>query len=165
MGNFVLQIGPCSFLYLCISPWRKPFLFLLCSLSLTCSLLAFLVLAASLSLPVFFPLPLFLPSTGAERLGRRLASGRRWRPGQARSACGAARQEPERRGASGCGARERSSGSARAGGGRRWGAREQAAACGTRASAAGAGPGRKRAARSEQWRAGGAARARWSSNA
>jgi hypothetical protein len=47
--------------------------------------------------------------------------------------------------------------------------REQAAACGTRASAAGAGPGRKQAARSEQWRAewprraGGATRARWSS--
>jgi hypothetical protein len=35
MGNFALQTSPCSFLKLHISPWGIPFIFLLCSLSLS----------------------------------------------------------------------------------------------------------------------------------
>jgi hypothetical protein len=93
-GNFVLQTGPCNFLYLHISPRGKPFLFLLCSLSLTYPLLASLVLAAFPSLcGSFSPHAALQGGVGAllQVSGRQQAAAARGRSEQAGPARAAAR--------------------------------------------------------------------------
>jgi hypothetical protein len=75
MGNFALQIDPCSSLILCISPWGVPFPFLLCSFSLSA--------LSSLAPCLFFPHQhhlhlypfLFFPFLSSAQAGERRSCG------------------------------------------------------------------------------------------
>jgi hypothetical protein len=129
MGNFVLQIGPCSSLFLRISPWGNPFPLLLCSLIPGALIFFSLPPAAALSNSGFSSSPPccspLSPSSAARqepvvRCGRRMrwASARggaapaRVDPSGPGGAAGARRQRPRRAGPGrlGSGGRARGSG-------------------------------------------------------
>jgi hypothetical protein len=119
MGNLTLQIGPCSFLKLRISPWEILFPFLLCLSSLCSSLSSFLLPLAALSGRLFLPSSLCCSRPAREQAALAARVSQRRRAGACAARRGSGGVRARRRCWAGAGASAAAPSSAAASGPRR----------------------------------------------